>query len=169
MSDKTRIKTLRAMVLKATANSKIFVGKEIQRIYYDMLDIMHSMEYRLQKAQQYTLQTRLVASGTNNTVDTSIAGDIEVPVDGEIVQIVAYVDIAGTTGTQDIDVNKAGTSIFNTVLTIDSGEKSSRTAAVAAVFSTTGVVAGDILTVDVDAIQSIASKGLTIIIRIRKI
>ena len=53
-------------------------------------------------------------------------------------------------------------------ITIDSTEKSSRTAATAPGITTSAVAVGDILTFDIDAIQTTAALGLTIRIGIRQ-
>lgn len=76
----------------------------------------------------------------------------------------AYVGVAGTTGTTDVQIYNVGAAadMLSTKLTIDSGETSSRTAATAAVIDINAarVVAGDILRIDVDAVQTTPPTGL---------
>lgn len=106
---------------------------------------------------------RVLDSATTNATGTTIGGDIEIPITGTITEIGAYVDTAGTTGLMTIDINKNGTTLMTTnKVTLDSTEKSSRTAATAPVLTTTAITAGDLITVDVDAIQTTPAKGLTI-------
>jgi hypothetical protein len=112
---------------------------------------------------------RVLDPDTSQTVDTTVGGDLEIPVTGTITEIGAYVDTAGTTGTATIDVNKNGTTLMTTnKITIDTGEKSSRTAATAPALTTTSIAAGDLITVDVDAIHTTAAKGLTVRLGIRR-
>ena len=68
-----------------------------------------------------------------------------------------------------VDVNLNGTTLMTTnKITIDSTEKSSRTAATAPTLTTTAVTAGDLITVDIDAIHTTPANGLTIRLGIRQ-
>jgi len=110
---------------------------------------------------------RLLESTTDCAVDTGVGGDIEAPFTGTISAIGAFVDTAGITGTMVVDVNIAGTTIMTTnKISIDTTEKSSRTAATAPTLTTTSVTAGDIFTIDIDSIHTTAAKGLTVRIEI---
>lgn len=104
----------------------------------------------------------LVDSITSITATTTLGGDFVMPFNGYFTEVGATVDTAGTTGTMTIDINKNGTTILPTKITIDSGEKTSRTAATPPVLSATSknFVIGDIITFDVDAIHTTAAKGL---------
>jgi|SRR3990167_49312 len=111
---------------------------------------------------------RVLDPTTNHTVSTTVGGDLEIPFTGTIIEIGAYVDTAGVTGLATIDVNLNGTTLMTTnKITIDSAEKTSRTAATAPVLTTTAVTAGDLITVDIDAIQTTAAQGLTVRLGIR--
>ena len=110
---------------------------------------------------------RLLAAATATTVSTTVGGDVEFPFTGTIIEVGAYVDTAGTTNLTTVDINKAGTTILSTKITIDSTEKSSRTAATAPVISVSSITAGDILTFDIDAIQTTAALGLSVRIGVR--
>lgn len=57
---------------------------------------------------------------------------------------------ATTTGTFTVDINEAGTSILSTKLTIDATEKTSTTAAIAAVISDASLADDAEITIDVD-------------------
>tara|TARA_Y100000593_G_scaffold47246_1_gene89633 strand:+ start:370 stop:639 length:270 start_codon:yes stop_codon:yes gene_type:complete len=62
-----------------------------------------------------------------------------------------------------VDINEGGTTILSTKLTIDAGEKTSTTAATAAVISDTALADDAEITVDIDAIgSSTAGAGLKI-------
>ena len=111
---------------------------------------------------------RVLAPATAHTVSTTVGGDLEIPFTGTITEIGAYVDTAGVTGLATIDVNKGGTTLMTTnKITIDSAEKTSRTAATAPALTTTAVAAGDIITVDIDGIQTTAALGLTVRLGVR--
>lgn len=112
---------------------------------------------------------RVLDSATNNATGTTVGGDLEIPFTGTITEIGAYVDTAGSTGTMTVDINKNGTTLMTAnKVTLDTGEKSSRTAATAAALTTTAITAGDLITIDVDAIHTTPAKGLTIRIGIRQ-
>lgn len=61
-----------------------------------------------------------------------------------------------------VDVNKNGTSVISTKLTIDNSETSTRTAATPAVISTSSFADGDRITVDIDQIGDGTAKGLVV-------
>ena len=107
---------------------------------------------------------RIVAATTDTATGTTVGGDLVMPFSGRIIEVGATVDTAGTTNTTDIDINVNGSTIMSTVITIDSGEKTSRTAAAAPALTTASIEVdkGDILTFDIDAISTTAAKGLTI-------
>ncbi|MCK5617637.1 hypothetical protein KAR91_88045 [Candidatus Pacearchaeota archaeon] len=83
-----------------------------------------------------------------------------------IVNCVATVHTAGTTGTTDIQIRRrrdtTDVDVLSTKLTIDSGETSSITAATEFVVNAANddLVEGDLLFVDIDAISTTAPKGL---------
>ncbi len=115
------------------------------------------------KGELKRFMVQLLDSATDQTVDTAIQGDFRISNRAITVKAVgAYVDTAGTTGTATIDINEAGTSILSTKITIDSTEKSSETAATPPVISDSLIAADGIITIDVDAIQTTAAKGLKV-------
>lgn len=83
--------------------------------------------------------------------------------------VAAAVYTAGTTGTCDIQIrNKTQSAdMLTTKLTIDSTETDSSTAATAAVIDTANddVATGDIIAIDIDAVQTTAAKGLVVQMR----
>lgn len=110
---------------------------------------------------------RVLDPATSHTAVSVVGGDLEIPFACSFVaaDIGAYVDTAGVTGVATIDIKKNGTTIFSTKITIDSAEKSSRTAAAVPVLvaSPTTLAAGDVITVDIVApLQTTPAKGLTI-------
>lgn len=67
-----------------------------------------------------------------------------------LIDVKATLITASSSGTVTVDINKNGTSILSTKLTIDASEKTSRTAATSYVFSNTDMAEGDEYTVDID-------------------
>jgi len=61
-----------------------------------------------------------------------------------------------------VDINEGGTSILSTKLTIDNTEKTSTTAATAAVISDTALADDAEITIDIDQIGDGTAKGLKI-------
>lgn len=91
-------------------------------------------------------------------------------IDGmNLTEVFARVITAGTTGTTDIQVHNVSTAndMLSTVVTIDSGEVSSATAATPPVIDTDndGVLENDLLRIDVDAVSTTAPEGLIINLR----
>lgn len=80
-----------------------------------------------------------------------------------LVGVRASLTTAATGSTFIVDINKNGTSILSTKLSIDAGEKSSFTAALAAVISDTSIADDDEMSIDIDQIGStLAGKGLKV-------
>lgn len=62
-----------------------------------------------------------------------------------------------------VDINAAGVSIFSTVMTLDTGEKTTATASVPAVLTTFDLAADAEITIDIDAVGStIAGAGVKV-------
>lgn len=95
---------------------------------------------------------------TTITAATSLAIEY-LPAAFTVTGVRAYVRTAPS-GLMTIDINEAGATILSTKLTIDSGEKTSGTAATAAVISDTAIAANAEITVDVDS--TTAGKGLVV-------
>lgn len=70
---------------------------------------------------------------------------------------------ASSSGNPAFDVNDDGVSIFSTTLTIDANEKTSETAATAAVISSTSIAADSEITIDIDTAGT-GAKGAKIYI-----
>jgi len=63
-----------------------------------------------------------------------------------------------------VDINEGGTSILSTKLTIDNTEKTSTTAATAAVISDTALADDAEITIDIDQIGDGTAKGLKVVL-----
>jgi hypothetical protein len=76
------------------------------------------------------------------------------------------VNTAPTGSTLIVDINEGGNSILSTKLSIDASEKTSTTAASAAVISDTGLADDAEITIDIDQIGStVAGKGLKVVLK----
>lgn len=95
-------------------------------------------------------ETTAIATGTAMVT-------IRAPRAMTLTKVKASLSTASSSGLPTFDVKKNGTSIFSTTLTIDATEKTSETAATAAVLSTTAIAADDELTFDI----STAGTGAT--------
>lgn len=73
----------------------------------------------------------------------------------------ASLSTASTSGVVTVDINEGGTSILSTKLTIDANEKTSTTAATAAVISDSSLADDAEITVDIDTAGT-GAKGLKI-------
>lgn len=76
--------------------------------------------------------------------------------------IITLFEAQGSGSTFTVDQNKNGTSILSTKMTIDNGEYSSETAAVAPVVSDAVYPAGSVATWDIDQIGVSGAKGLQV-------
>ena len=74
---------------------------------------------------------------------------------------------ASTSGIPEVDINKNGSTIFTTRLTIDANEKTSVTAATPAVLSTTTFADDDEVTFDID-VAGTGAKGLKVTLYYRR-
>ena len=79
----------------------------------------------------------------------------------------ASLTVVSSSGIPEVDINKNGVSIFSTRLTIDANEKTSTTAATAAVLSTTTFADDDEITMDVD-VAGTGAKGLKVTLYYRR-
>jgi hypothetical protein len=91
------------------------------------------------------------------------------PFAGTIQEVRASVITAPTGAVITVDINKNGTSILSTKLTIDAGEKTSVTAATPVVISDTTFSNDDEFTIDIDGVGSTESgRGLIVTIVVQE-
>ena len=104
----------------------------------------------------------IIAAGDECTAMCASTGktEFQMPYAFTLTEVRATVTTAPTTsGLLTVDINEGGTTILSTKLTIDLTEKTSTTAATAAVISDTALADGGIITIDVDAISGGASEA----------
>lgn len=101
---------------------------------------------------QFPTESLIVAVGDETTAITTGTGKVtfRMPYAFKLTAVRASLTTASSSGAPAFDVNRNGTSIFSTTLTIDQSEKTSTTAATAAVLSTTDLSNDDEITIDID-------------------
>lgn len=82
----------------------------------------------------------------------------------QITSVVAVLQVAQTSGSPlTLDIKRAGSTIFSTLLTIDNGEKSNATAAAAYALNAANIVTDDLeVNIDVTQIGDGTARGLTV-------
>ena len=111
------------------------------------------------------LQNIIIACGDEITATTAGTAKVtfRMPYAFTLSAVRASLTTAQTSGTIfTVDINEAGTSILSTKLTIDNTEKTSTTAATAAVMSDTALANDAEITIDIDQIGDGTAKGLKV-------
>ena len=108
-------------------------------------------------------ESLIIAVGDETTAITAGTAKVtfRMPYAFTLTAVRASLTTASTSGNPAVDVNENGTSIFSTTLTIDANEKTSTTAATAAVLSDTALADDAEITVDIDTAGT-GAKGLKI-------
>lgn len=111
--------------------------------------------------QTYPTEIGIAASDETTAITTGTGkATFRMPYAMTVTDVRASLTTAGTTsGTTTIDINEGGTTILSTKLTIDATEKTSTTAATAAVISDTALADDAEITIDVDAITGGATEA----------
>ena len=103
-----------------------------------------------------------LATGTNKVY-------FRMPYAGTLLAVKATVNTAPTGSTLICDINKAGTSVLGTKLSIDASEKTSDTAASAATITDSALANDAEITIDIDQVGStVAGKGLKVYLKVRR-
>lgn len=97
-------------------------------------------------------ESLIIAVGDETTALTAGTGKVtfRMPYAFTLSGVRASLTTASSVGTVTVDINESGATILSTKLTIDSGEKTSTTAAAAAVISDTGLADDAEITIDID-------------------
>jgi len=110
-------------------------------------------------------QSIIIAVSDETTALTTGTGKVtfRMPYAFTLSAVRASVTTAPTGSVLTVDINEGGTTILSTKLTIDAGEKTSTTAATAAVISDTSLADDAEMTIDIDTIGStVAGAGLKV-------
>lgn len=112
------------------------------------------------------LENPIILAISDEVTDLSTGTDkvtFRMPFAATLKAVRASVTTAPTGSTIIVDVNEDGTSVLSTKLTIDAGEKTSETAATAAVISDTSLADDAEITIDIDQVGStVAGTGLKV-------
>lgn len=100
------------------------------------------------------------------TTDTAVE-TLRIPFAGTLVGVRASLGTASSSGVVTVDINKNGTTMLSTKLTIDASEETSVTAATAAVISVSSIAADDEITFDIDTAGT-GAKGLKVTLVIER-
>jgi len=112
-----------------------------------------------------TVEHMVIAVSDETTAITTGTAKVtfRMPYSATITGVRASVNTVSSSGTPTIDINESGTTILSTKLTIDANEKTSTTAASAAVISDSSIADDAEITIDID-VAGTGAKGLKIII-----
>lgn len=108
-------------------------------------------------------ETIIIACSDESTAITTgtAKATFRMPFAMTVSSVRATLSTASSSGAVTVDVNDGGTSIFSTTLTIDASEKTSTTAATAAVLSDTALADDAEITIDIDGAGT-GAKGLKV-------
>lgn len=112
-------------------------------------------------------ESLIIACSDETTALTTGTGKVtfRMPYAFTVTAVRASLTSAQTSGSIfTVDINESGTTILSTKLTIDNTEKTSTTAATAAVISDTSLANDAEITVDIDQVGDGTAKGLKIVI-----
>jgi hypothetical protein len=107
-------------------------------------------------------ESLIIAAGDETTALTVADGktEFQMPYAFTLTDVRATLTTAGSTsGVTTIDIEDDGSSIFSTLLTIDSTEKTSTSAATAAVISGATIADGSIMKINVDVLSGGATEA----------
>lgn len=106
------------------------------------------------------------AAGSDESTALSVAAGVvtfRVPCAFKVTEVRASLTTAQASGSIfTVDINESGTSILSTKLTIDNGEKTSKTAATPAVISDSTIADDAEITVDIDQLGDGTATGLKV-------
>lgn len=102
-------------------------------------------------------ETTAITTGTNKAT-------FSLPYAFTVTAVYATLNTVSSSGTPTVDINEAGATILSTKLTIDANEKTSATAAAAAVISDASIAANAEIGFDID-VAGTGAKGLKVFIQ----
>lgn len=109
-----------------------------------------------------TIGISVVSESTTLTTGTA-KRTFRMPFAFTVTSVRASLSTASSSGTPTVDINEGGTTILSTKLTIDANEKTSTTAATAAVVSDTALADDAEITIDID-VAGTGAQGLKVYI-----
>lgn len=108
-------------------------------------------------------------SGTGEISIGEGVEEIEMPFAGEFTSVGAFVIVSPTGSGIVVDIEKNGTSILSTLITIDAGDTTSRDATNQPVISTASFAEGDIISFNIDQVgASTPGEGLKVFLNMER-
>lgn len=137
--------------------------------YLLMADVSETPDALNKLLMRYVREAEIcIAVSDETTALTTGTGKVtfRMPFAMTVTQVRASVNTAPTGSTIIVDINDGGTTILSTKLSIDASEKTSTTAASAAVISDTALADDAEISIDIDQIgSSVAGAGLKVWIK----
>ena len=132
----------------------------------DLMLVWDNSAGALKRLAWSQLTEEIVISASDETTDLTTGTaktTFRMPFAMTLTGVRSSVNTAPTGATLTVDINEGGASILSTKLTIDAGEKTSTTAAAAAVISDSALADDAEITIDIDQIGStVAGRGLKV-------
>jgi hypothetical protein len=147
----------------STVNARIPVGSNGQVLTADSTQTL-GLKWATASAATESI---IVAASDETTALTATAGvmTFRMPYAFTLTGVRASLTTAQASGSIfTADINMGGTSVLSTVLTLDNTEKTSTTAATAAVIGTSALTDDAEITIDIDQIGDGSAKGLKIVL-----
>ena len=150
----------KSIVPRADGEGKIgTTAKRWGEGHYDVLKVLTA---KVTGIESFTIacsdETTLLTTGTAKTT-------FRMPYAFTLTAVRASVNTAPTGSVLTVDINEGGSTILSTKLTIDASEKTSTSAATAAVISDASLADDAEMTIDIDGVGStVAGKGLKVVL-----
>jgi len=130
----------------------------------DQTDLQAALDGKAAASHAHTQSFIIAASDETTDLTTGTAKvTFRMPYAFTVSAVRASVTTAPTGANLEVDINEGGASILSTILSIDAGEKTSTTAATAAVISDSSLADDAEITIDIDQVGStVAGAGLKV-------
>lgn len=154
----TALPTAAEFASTATGDGASLIGIEDSGGFFTATDVEAALAEIAPRAFQIAVSDETTALSTGTAKRT-----FRMPYAMTLTEVRASVGTAPTGSVLTVDINEGGTTILSTKLTIDASEKTSETAATAAVISDSALADDAEITIDIDTVGStVAGAGLKV-------